>query len=285
MFDWKKHIFDEGDLIAFKFLDERGMYNQYNYFGQPFFTINPMKQAKGNDLGNIAKYKNILIEFDKEDWGKVKQMNIAKKFELPFALATFSGGKSIHFIISLKDPFTSAELYTRTALLIQLALGADDSTNNPNRLSRTPGAERSPGVVQELVEIGNPVTQLELYRWMNSQQLVAPRIQRARKQLAEQDASKRMRAITKSDEGDAPLKTILPKIYQDMVEHGVKHPECETRHDSLKKFLVWLANNWHDETMIEDFLNRAANAMGIGDRNDVEGLMRWKYGSSGEFKR
>lgn len=268
-------LFKKDEIIALKHTFNSLV--SYEPNGQQFFCVNPIKQPGSNKLENIASYRNILIEFDnmsqKEQWKKVEKM------QLPWTTCVFSGKKSLHFIVSIEDEFKDEPEYRFYAEILTSLLKSDDSCINANRLSRLAGSVREDtGNVQELIEVRRPILKQELVNWGSL--LHGSKWNKIKEGIVKREQFKEGRVQL-----DTELKTILPKIYQDMVEHGVKHPECETRHDSLKKFLVWLANNWYDETMIEEFLNRAANAMGIGDRNDVEGLMRWKYGSSGEFKR
>ena len=85
----------------------------------PWISVNPLFPDRDNDPEssllpfsnatlarradcNVSVLRNILIEMDtgttKEQWDAIRDCN------MPFTASTFSGGKSIHFVISLSDP-------------------------------------------------------------------------------------------------------------------------------------------------------------------------------------
>ena len=123
-----------------------------------FFCINPLHGTK--DLNpieeyhtedkprradaNVVVYRNILIEMDSipvED-----QAEFIEKTGLPYTTSVFSGGKSIHYIISLETPIESEKAYRKLVERIHKALGGksvvDVACKNPSRFSRFPNAQR-----------------------------------------------------------------------------------------------------------------------------------------------
>lgn len=118
---------------------------------------------------NVIKLRSFLIEADKI--GLEEQADLVDKLKLPYSTATFSGGKSIHFIISLTEPLTDINEYKQLACQIFAALGGDalvDTQNkNPSRLSRFPEALRE-GKKQELLDVRDRVNIIALKQWLRS---------------------------------------------------------------------------------------------------------------------
>lgn len=103
-----------------------------------YISINPMRGDSRADA-NVTTFRNFLVEFDGiplED-----QMHYIKKIGMPYSTATFSGNKSVHFIISLEDPLQSREEYDFCIRWIYNILGptVDRQNKNPSRFSRIPG--------------------------------------------------------------------------------------------------------------------------------------------------
>lgn len=273
--DWKAALFLPGELIGYKSAADH--LTSYVDEGQQFFHINPLKErvygARGGAKENIASYRNILIEWDSPDMTLRKQANLAARANLPYNTCTFSGGKSLHYIISLNEPFTNEAEYVYFARLIMSALGSDISMSNVNRVSRTPNAIRSSnGTVQELREVtGRKLSKQELLDWLITDKYMKPKVDKVRRGWAVLEAE---RARAKLQAHDGP-KTILPAIYRHMVEGGRLHPSTNSRHESLVKFASWLKANWHAQDEIEELLRRAAESLGIGGRGDVEGIVKW----------
>jgi hypothetical protein len=145
------------------------------------FCIQPLNKYNKNEKGaksiragiNISNYRNFLFESDKILLEE--QLEITPKLfeEFPIRLATYSGSKSIHYIISLSDTLISGQagldcnnnlykmywkgletvLSSKIASLLSSSdlndtfkenpsLIFDQSTKDPVKLSRVPGAFR-----------------------------------------------------------------------------------------------------------------------------------------------
>lgn len=132
---------------------------------QNFYCINPIKTMNNLKYENISKFKNFLIEFDKMKLEKQKVL-VAKK-GLPYALATFSGSKSNHYIVSVQEGFELAEYKQLAAIMLRFIFKgqADKSCANPNRLSRTPFAMRGENE-QELLEAKHAIKADDLRHWV-----------------------------------------------------------------------------------------------------------------------
>ena len=265
-------LFDETDIIGFK--QSLSSPVTYQPDGQQFFFLNPLKQViygKGaGEASNIATYRNILIEWDNPEMTIERQWGRALETEMPWTTCTYSGGKSLHFIISLVDPIKSAEEYINTAKLLMRVMESDMSMSNPNRISRLAGSTRDNGILQELVEVREGrVTQAELFKWLQYHPKIAKKTDKVMREIAEERAEAQYRDVSKGP------RTVLPEIYRKMLEEGAMHPETNSRHESLLKFAAWIKNNWHNEAELEELLQRAADSMGIGHRNDAKSIARY----------
>lgn len=157
-------LFDEDDMTCFSvnaygtatarvnaIVDKR----KYN-----FFSINATHIRRLDD--NVYKFRNFLLEFDELDLAKQREIINT----IPHSTIVFSGGKSLHVIISLETPLENKQQYNLVAkALLKKVKEADPSTKNPSRFSRTPGAMR--GVVeQSLIYTGNRIDNKDFSTWL-----------------------------------------------------------------------------------------------------------------------
>jgi hypothetical protein len=272
---WQSLIFNTEDLIGYS----KKSFISYDEADNLYYILNPLKQqiygAGAASSDNIACYKNILIEFDHEGWSVKRQLSYVKKLRLPFAMATFSGGKSVHFVISLLDEISTREEYARLCKILQKAMKADERCVNVNRLTRKPFAEREPGKVQALLAMGRKITLAELYAWMECGP-ARHKIEKVRK--AEIERAQAELAASKLAEPSVSERLPIPRIYVDMLEHGTLHPEHgSSRHDSLRSLGLWLTHKGYREDMPE-LVRQAAESLGIGGRvEEVERLISWCF--------
>jgi hypothetical protein len=140
-------IFNENDLIIQQ--EQVAMkgyaipFNQWNIH-KPFFAINPVKQSNDTRKSeNIAVMKNFLFESDTLSLEEQKQLLKERKDII--SMATYSGNKSIHFIIQVIDPPETIEQYHYVWKLLKdkYFQNADSQCNDCMRLSRTPNSIRS----------------------------------------------------------------------------------------------------------------------------------------------
>lgn len=93
---------------------------------------------------NVVCYRNILVEMD--NMPVSEQLDFINDLGMPYSVATFSGSKSIHFIISLEEALVSEQEYRHLAERVHKALGGKDvvdtACKNPSRFSRFPGSAR-----------------------------------------------------------------------------------------------------------------------------------------------
>lgn len=124
-----------------------------------YFSINAMHTSRAD--ANVLCYRNFLLELDSVP---LKEQIALVTAKLPVTSIVFSGGKSYHFIISLREPVTTEAEYRRVWRgLHETVPEADKSTKNPSRLSRLPGVVRpDTGLLQELIYLGDRIALAEL---------------------------------------------------------------------------------------------------------------------------
>lgn len=157
------------------------------------FCINPLtphnrnlKGARNHRAGvNVAAYRNFLLESDSLPIELQKEIMPKLVETLPVTAVIYSGGKSLHYIISINDDLNCGvpgsdeangryKMYWRglettfTDAVRQLIPNAgsaifDASTKDVVKLARLPGATRNNGVKQELLYEGRLVPADEIY--------------------------------------------------------------------------------------------------------------------------
>jgi hypothetical protein len=157
-------LFDPEDQICTGNLYQIRVTPQHETLFGEFIAINALQSTRKDS--NVVKYRNFLIEIDAgtlED-----QLKYVDTLGLPFSTCVYSGGKSLHFIISLTEPLANeAEYRDWAADLLSIVDKADPTTHNPSRFTRMPGVVRpDKGKFQELIKINGRVTQDELAGWM-----------------------------------------------------------------------------------------------------------------------
>lgn len=185
-------MFDEGEYTCFakyakgtKVFPVSDHANVLNWV--QYFTINPL--CKDKDLNpteeyhdknsprradaNVIAYRNFLIEID--NTGIQDQYSFIREFDVPYSTLVYSGGKSLHFIVSLENECKDLEEYTKLAYRFYKALnvcrpGLIDSANkNPSRLSRFPSVKReSNGKEQMLCQVNKRVEKADFEAWIDS---------------------------------------------------------------------------------------------------------------------
>jgi hypothetical protein len=234
-----------------------------------FFCINPLRDPAGKvSLENIACYRNILIEFDRSTLAQ-QAKKYEERYRLPYTTKTFSGSKSLHYIISLEEPVTLAEYQLLNVVLHAVLVTCDTSTKNPNRLSRTAGQVRKDkNKEQTLLGTGERIAYKKL---MNHLAFMAPMVYvRAFQnfQSAELEKARREAApiITKDD------MTPLLGWVQYMLKTG-KY-DGTSRHAALVRVASALNGEGYSLDRIEQVLYELQDKFAL-DRNDVPGIMKF----------
>lgn len=138
-----------------------------------FFVINPLHTSRADR--NVTVYRNILIEFD--DRPISEQLELIKSLNLPYSTLVFSGGKSLHAIISLDTPVASDVEYKSLVKAIYNKIpGIDKANSNPSRFSRVADSKRDNGVKQELIDLKPRVSLEQLKTWIGPIEMEKPQI-------------------------------------------------------------------------------------------------------------
>jgi hypothetical protein len=142
----KPCIFNDDDLIIQQEqVAMKGVaipFSQWNNHPQ-FFSLNPVKQINDNRKSeNISAMKNFLFESDTLLVEEQKQL-LKERLGI-LSMATYSGNKSIHFIIQIKDPPETIDQYHYIWKLLKdkYFSNADTQCNDCIRLTRTPNSVR-----------------------------------------------------------------------------------------------------------------------------------------------
>lgn len=134
-------------------------------------ALNPIKGWR--DDASSYRYRNFLIEMD---YGPLpEQLAYIKKLEMPYSAVVFSGGKSLHFLISLSEDLPDENTYRKVAeWILGIVTLADQNTKNPSRSIRIPGAKRE-NSRQVLVELVGKVPNDILGKWLQRYPDAMPR--------------------------------------------------------------------------------------------------------------
>lgn len=116
-----------------------------------FLTINPLKGDTRLDK-NVVSFRSFLFELD--DLSLKDQYTLIKDRGTPYSVCTFSGSKSLHFVLTLEEDLPNISVYRfYYEWLLKTIPEADQSTKNPSRGMRFPGVMRpETGKMQKLVE-------------------------------------------------------------------------------------------------------------------------------------
>lgn len=137
--------------------------------------LNPISGPVRSDE-NVKKYRSFLIELD--GMGLKEQMSYIKQKNMPYSVCVFSGGKSLHFGITLTEDLPSEEMYRYYAeWLLKTVPKADQQTKNPSRGIRLPGVQRPGGKMQVLVEAKGRISLNKLRHYLSKYPECKPAIE------------------------------------------------------------------------------------------------------------
>ena len=150
-------------------------------------SLNPIKGFRNDQ--NCTAFRNFLVEVD---YGSLKeQLEYIKRMGLPYSACIFSGNKSLHFLVSLKEDVPNEKIWRMLAeWILNIVTLADDKTKNPSRGIRVPGVWREPKKLQRLVEIGPAISQKQLMAWLLKHPAAKPAKQEKRAPSGTRDFSK-----------------------------------------------------------------------------------------------
>ena len=125
-------------------------------------ALNPIKGWRLDE--NCTAYRNFLVEMDIGPLSQ--QLSYIEKMEMPYSAAVFSGGKSLHFLISLDRDLPDQKTWRLIAeWILKICTAADQMTKNPSRSIRIPGPKRDESR-QILARFKGPVAFSDLRKWL-----------------------------------------------------------------------------------------------------------------------
>lgn len=154
------------------------------------FTLVSLNPSNGWRLdNNCTAFRNFLIEMDIGPLDE--QIAYIEKLAMPYSASIFSGGKSIHFLISLDQDIPTQKAWRKlNQWVLNIVTLSDQNCKNPSRSIRVPGSEREPGKFQKLVEFKGKVELKELRRWLEQYPHLEPKQAEKRSISGEYDFSK-----------------------------------------------------------------------------------------------
>ncbi len=144
----------------------------YNSEDIQLVALNPIKGWR-NDASCTA-FRSFLVECD--DMPLSQQLAYVKSMGLPYSAIVYSGGKSLHVLVTLSQDLPNEKTWRHVAEWILNAMPkADPNTKNPSRSIRIPGARRG-DKRQKLVEIHGRIPHKTLYDWLKLHPKCEPKI-------------------------------------------------------------------------------------------------------------
>lgn len=182
--------------------------------GTQWVSANPMKPYTTRRISNVSSFRNFVIEFDKNT--KLEQYKLATELGLPYSTCVYSGNKSLHFVISLKEDLDLKRYRKICKRIKEIIPQADEKCLEPSTFTRLPGAIRN-GKVQELLEVRKKISLKEMEDWM-----------------AQFPVKKVKQSIETYKQVNGELKDITKRF----LKWGIKKSKNISRHDKLKKMAI-----------------------------------------------
>ncbi len=247
-----------------------------------FFCINPLLIDRDleppewghPDVGrragvNVTTFRSFLIECDKGSLDE--QREYIDRLQIPYCMATYSGSKSIHFVVSLQNDVTSEEWVAAAERLAVLIKGADrKALTDRVRFSRMPShIRKDKGREQSLVflDINRRPTLEDLNKMLDYRGANVPTYKRI---LGPR------KIYSRTDDGGIKM----PEYYTDLYE-GRTNLGTGERHAALQKFSLWLCRQGVEEDSITEMLFRVAENYGMTDEpgrdidTEIDQLIIW----------
>lgn len=237
----------------------------------PYVCVNSLAANAARSDSSVDCFRNFLIEIDKIPL--VDQATYIEEIKMPWSAAVYSGGKSIHYIISLETPCKTEKEYRELAsfLIDDVVTLADKSNKNPSRFTRTPDFIRpDTGRKQEILELRKRVTNEELKAFLEPY----AKLRHIKKKAARKAARiKRVKLENARQEGLVlnALDLINARTKRFLAEGATEGD----RHNELKTAMLDLWHNGASLEEIEVLVAPATALSGIENRGDLEGLVNW----------
>lgn len=142
-------------------------------------SINAIKGARNDS--NVTTLRSFLVEID--TMALDKQMSYVEEKQMPYSVAVFSGNKSIHFGITVDEPYESLSVWKFVnKWILNIMSEADQQTLNPSRSIRFPNNLRNNGkkLKQYLIKNNGRIKKEVLNIWLNKHPDKQPKIEKPR---------------------------------------------------------------------------------------------------------
>lgn len=135
-------------------------------------ALNPIKGFRLDE--NCYAYRNFMLELDEHE---IKaQVEYIRQLGIPYSAMIFSGGKSVHTLISLDRDLPSEAMYRLfSQWLLNVATLADQQVKNPSRSIRIPGGLRDGDKRQRLIDFRGKVKTDDLVAFLMKYEHVRPK--------------------------------------------------------------------------------------------------------------
>jgi len=130
-------------------------------------SLNPFKQYSTRSNDNVLVLRNFILESD--TLSLQQQQQLIFDLKMPYSTCVFSGGKSLHYVISLENPLSDiAEWKSVFKRLHNIVLGSDPKMDRPCVFTRTPGVLRvDKERIQTAVRLGSRIPNDVFFEWLN----------------------------------------------------------------------------------------------------------------------
>lgn len=126
--------------------------------------INPLKDTRKDC--NVSSYRNFLIEVD--TMSLKEQLEYIEKMKMPYSCCVYSGNKSFHFGICLKENLPETAYRYLYQWILNIMSHADQQCKTPSRMIRFPDNVRpETGKKQSLYKLEKRLDLADLYVWLS----------------------------------------------------------------------------------------------------------------------
>ncbi len=264
---WREVLFRPGQLVGFK-KDVQSPLSPLLNERSEFYVLNPLRDLRSAFDANIAAFQNILLELD---WrGLSSQEKQVEQFlGLPFTMKTYSGGKSLHYVVSLQEPVKLEEWRDMVNFLLFAVKKADPKCKNPARLTRTPNVLRDGETKQTLLHCEPaPIPSQQFRDWLKSGHMLTERVAYEAKLEHERIVRAAQRAVAK-ELGEPPRW--VTELLLDPTKKAIQG----SRHATIVNVAVTLYSLGFDlESYIEPRLIALAESLDKSEQ-EVYSIMNW----------
>lgn len=133
-------------------------------------AMNPVKGPRKDE--NVTAFRTFMVELDEGDLGE--QFEYVKGKGLPYSACVFSGGKSLHYAITLDQDLPTYKIWRFYAeWILKVMERADQQTKNPTRSIRMAGNMRD-GAEMKMVDFKGPIALDDLKNWLSKYLALMP---------------------------------------------------------------------------------------------------------------